>query len=94
VLCSHSAPAIKHEFEAPAERIGPCPQGIQVGASLVGDQVQPGTGIGNPKEGDEIDLAAPGILARRLPDDGGLALDIQQVVDNLVGQSKVMGEGQ
>ena len=65
-----------------------------MGAGLVGDQVQSGAGIGNPQEGHEIDLAPPGILARRLPDDGGLALDIQQVVDNLVGQSQVVGEGQ
>lgn len=61
---------------------------------LVSKKVQSGPGVLDAQQGHEVDLAAAGILARRLADYARLALDVQQVIDDLVGQPKVVGEGQ
>ena len=69
-------------------------EGIQVGAGLAGQEVEPGAGVIGPQQGDEVRLAARGVLACRLADHPHFALEIQEVIDDLVGEAQVMGEGQ
>ena len=49
-------------------------------------------GLVDAQQGDEIGLAAGGVLVGRLAQDVLVALNVQQVVDDLVGQADVVGE--
>ena len=50
-------------------------------------------GLLHPQDRDEGRLARRRVLAHGLPDDGFLALGVQEVVDDLEGESEVVGVG-
>jgi len=58
---------------------------------LCGEITHPILGALYPQQGNEIDLSGREILGRRLAEDGGVTLDVQQVVDDLEGQAQVVG---
>ena len=63
-----------------------------MGPGLIGEMRDAMPRLVHAQQGDEIGLAAGGVLVGRLAQDVLVALDIQQVVDDLVGQADVMGE--
>lgn len=87
-----SRPAAQDVIHTGLEDFGVRAEQIKVGPGLVGQVRDAMPRRLHAQQGDEIGLAARRVLVGGLAQDVLVALDVQQVVDDLIGQADVVGE--
>jgi len=86
-----SGTALDDEAGDIPHQVGRLAKGIEVAAGLFGQQIGLRPGAVEPKQGNESSFTGVGVLLDLLADQGGIALDIEDIVGDLEGEAEVVG---